>query len=330
MAKKGKGKGKKGKGGKGKKGKSAEPEPEPKDPLKEFKRFAETYEICCRSYAIPQLDSVLEQIKKWKAGPTDGDKAGEVCLEPQYVCADPRLDALSCKAIAETLMEFDHIRQVAFFAAAVGDEGMLTLADVIKTNKLKSLELVNAARGTAGCQALSNVLRTNASLKVLTLDHNQLGDAGVAALVSELRWNFGLSSLSLKYCDIGPAGAAAIGENLLGSVQSKLQKLSLMGNPLGDEGLVGLSGGPPPAVPALTANKHLTELDLRDVQLSEVEDFGIRALSAMLQTNTVLSTIDLRMNQLGDLAGQIIIQALPPLGTASAIKYVHLSERMKK
>ena len=103
-----------------------------------------------------------------------------------------------------------------------------------------------------------------------------------------------------------------------------------VGNPLGDEGLVGLSGGPPPAVPALTANKHLTELDLRDVQLSEVEDFGIRALSAMLQTNTVLSTIDLRMNQLGDLAGQIIIQALPPLGTASAIKYVHLSERMKK
>ena len=85
-----------------------------------------------------------------------------------------------------------------------------------------------------------------------------------------------------------------------------------------------------PAGPARTANKHLTELDLRDVQLSEVEDFGIRALSAMLQTNTVLSTIDLRMHQLGDLPGQLIIQALPPLGTASAIKYVHLSERMKK
>ena len=35
-------------------------------------------------------------------------------------------------------------RQVAFFAAAVSDEGLTTLVDVIKTNKLKSLELVNA------------------------------------------------------------------------------------------------------------------------------------------------------------------------------------------
>ena len=59
MAKKGKGKGKE-KGGKGKwkgKGKKgAEPEPEPKDPLKEFKRFAETYEVACRSYAVPPLE----------------------------------------------------------------------------------------------------------------------------------------------------------------------------------------------------------------------------------------------------------------------------------
>lgn len=341
MAKKGKGKGKekggKGKGkGKGKKG--AEPEPEPKDPLKEFKRFAETYEVACRSYAVPPLESVLDQIKKWR----NPNEDGEVVLSPFFVCADPRLDALHTKAIAETLQEFDHIRQVAFFAAAVSDEGLTTLVDVIKTNKLRSLELVNAAVHAPGMQVLSNVLRTNASLKSLTLDHNQLGNDGARALVSELRWNFGLTVLSLKYCEIGPEGAAAIGTFLLGSAQSKVQNLSLQGNPLGDKGLIGLAGRPDgttswvdaempdTASKGLMANKHLTELDLRDVQLSAIEESGMRALGNMLQVNATLGTIDLRMNQLGDLAGQILIQTLPPLGTATAIKYIHLSERMEK
>ena len=122
-----------------------------------------------------------------------------------------------------------------------------------------------------------------------------------------------------------------------------MQNLSLQGNPLGDKGLIGLAGradgttswvdaemGSDMGSKALMMNKHLTELDLRDVQLVPVEEDGMRALATMLSANTTLTTIDLRMNQIGDLAGQILIQALPPLGTAAAIKYIHLSERMKK
>ena len=60
-------------------------------------------------------------------------------------------------------------------AAAIGDEGCTTLAEVIKNNKLRSLELINAAAKAPGMQVLSNVLRTNASLKNLVLDHNPIG-----------------------------------------------------------------------------------------------------------------------------------------------------------
>ena len=66
----------------------------------------------------------------------------------------------------------------------------------------------------------------------------------------------------------------------------------------------------------------------------------------MLQINGVLQTVDLRMNQIGDQGGQALIKVLPvaPVADAGAegpamavngkppakIKFIHISERMKK
>ena len=102
MAKKGKGKGK---GTKDKK--KAGPEIEPIDPLKELRRFQETYLGRCENFGVAPLDSILEQVKKWKIPNDDGD----VVLSPQFVCADCRMDSLHAKALAETLCEFDGMCQ---------------------------------------------------------------------------------------------------------------------------------------------------------------------------------------------------------------------------
>jgi hypothetical protein len=72
-----------------------------------------------------------------------------------------------------------HIKQLAFLGTPIGDEGVTALCDVLRTNKLRSLELVNVAARAAGAQVLSNGLKVNASLKVLVMDHNPLGDDGV-------------------------------------------------------------------------------------------------------------------------------------------------------
>lgn len=280
MAKKGKGKEKS-------KKKNALPEPEPVEPLKEIKRFAEVYQTRCTTYGVLPLESILEQIKKWKAPNDDGD----VVLSPQFACSDPSMDALHAKALAETLREFDglcqcgcgspwdscrtqpdpeklkaprwHIRQVAFYASAIGDDGCTTLASVIRTNKLRSVELINVAARAPGMQVFSNILKANGSLKTLVVDHNPLGCAGAAALVSQLRWNMGLVRLSMQYCNIGVEGARAIGECALGSpqvrvtvpasaaaarfdvlsAQGKLVELSLQGNHLGEDGVAALCAG---------------------------------------------------------------------------------------
>ena len=74
-----------------------------------------------------------------------------------------------------------HIRQVAFYASAIGDDGCTTLASVIRTNKLRSVELINVAARAPGMQVFSNILKANGSLRTLVVDHNPLGCAGAAA-----------------------------------------------------------------------------------------------------------------------------------------------------
>ena len=50
--------------------------------------------------------------------------------------------------------------------------------------KITGLELINNDIHAAGAQALSNALKTNASITTLTLDHNDLGGTGIEALSS--------------------------------------------------------------------------------------------------------------------------------------------------
>jgi len=121
------------------------------------------------------------------------------------------------------------------------------------------VEFMDCGVGVEGCAALGAALMlgANASLETLRLDLNPgVGDAGLIQLCRGLRTNRTLRTLTLGYCNIGPAGAAAIAA-VLGSSLSSLEKIGLMGNSLGSEGLYILAQ-------AAARSKTLLQLNLRD------------------------------------------------------------------
>jgi len=312
MAKKGKGKGKgkdkgkKGKKGKGKGKKSAEPEIPPEPPTSVLKRMREIYAAKCTEYRAPPAASFLAQIQQQLQG-TDGEAA----LSPAFVCSEATIDGIGAKALTDTLQQFPHIRNVHFWTSPIGDPGCLLLADVLRTNKLTILEAINTAMGPGSMGELSKVLKTNASLHTLVLDHNAIGSDGAAALAREMRWNFGVKKLSLAFCDIGAAGAEALRDDVLVPRTTRVEQLILSGNPLQHGGVAAIADG-------LHTNKKLTSLNLQDVNIGESESSSSAALARMLRHNTTLTELDLRLNQIGEAGGIELARAFAPLPSVDA------------
>ncbi len=78
---------------------------------------------------------------------------------------------------------------------------------------LTTLDLESNQIGDAGAAALSEALKSNATLTKLFLQ-NQVGEAGAAALSEALKINATLTELNLGDNQIGDAGAAALSEAL--------------------------------------------------------------------------------------------------------------------
>lgn len=146
----------------------------------------------------------------------------------------------------------------------VGDVGAAAVAELLKDGKgldllLEGVELMDCGIGPVGCRALGNslILGGNTSLLSLKLELNLgLGDEGARELARGLRTNRTLKQLSLNYCDIGPAGAEALAE-VLASPIGTLESVSLLGNRLGSLGLLSLAV-------AAHYSKTLKELILKD------------------------------------------------------------------
>lgn len=136
-------------------------------------------------------------------------------------------------------------------------------AEVLRNGKtevpLTQVEFMDCGVGPEGAAALGQALMlgANSTLEILRLDLNPgIGDAGVAQLCRGLRTNRSLKRLTLGYCGVGPDGAAALA-SVLESPLCGLEKLDLMGNALGSEGLHMLAT-------AAYRSKTLVDMNLRD------------------------------------------------------------------
>ena len=120
------------------------------------------------------------------------------------------------------------------------------------------------------------------SIRLLTLDHNQVGRTGADALAQVVQTSRQLKYLSLRHCGlVGPdiqRLCLSLGSN------SHLIALRLASNHLGDQGMDYLTE-------ALRTNRALTHLDLFDVHLTNQ---GARFLELALRANpTTLKSLRL-------------------------------------
>ena len=122
-------------------------------------------------------------------------------------------------------------------------------------------------------------------------------DAGASVLAAALGQGAlpRLQTLLLPNTAIGDAGLVALAPAL--RQRSVLEHLSLIGNPLGDEGLAALLAPPPPAGALPPPKRVLARLGTLDLRYTEVTDAGCVTLTAALDSGALPA---LRTVYLGD------------------------------
>ena len=162
---------------------------------------------------------------------------------------------------------------------------------------LSHLSVRRNTLGDAGIAYVAAALQGNATLRSLVVDSNEIGDEGAIALAKSLEHNHGLTYLSMRENGVGPevhfrhegetsgigdAAAKALARMLarndaltvlwLGSCEIGDEGARALASVLCDEGRAGQARS--------KANVSLTELDIRENQLSEGAKEELRVAAA--------------------------------------------------
>jgi hypothetical protein len=164
-----------------------------------------------------------------------------------------------------------------------------TLGSVLPA--LESLYLIEPTAGPDGVQRLAERLGAGAlpAVTVLILNSMHVGDAGASALAAALGRGAlpRLQRLWLDDAAIGDAGLVALAPAL--RRRPALERLSLYGNPFGDEGLAALAAPPPPppagALPPPTGG--LTKLKALGLIKTQITDAGCAILATALDSGAL-------------------------------------------
>jgi len=163
---------------------------------------------------------------------------------------------------------YKHVKALRLWRADARDSGAAAVADVLKNGphdkvELELVELMDSGITPAGCAALGSalVLGANASLRTLRLDMNgALRDEGVEALCRGLRSNRSLRVLTLAHCGLTERAAAVLATQWMASPLCVAEAFDLTGNKLGARGVQTLAR-------AAATSKTLKELVLCDNQI---------------------------------------------------------------
>ena len=170
---------------------------------------------------------------------------------------------------------------------------------------LRSLNLTCNNIGLKGGVAIAEALRVNRSLTTLVLWGNKLGPEGGVALAEALKINGSLTSLNIRLNGIGVEGGKAVAEAL--RVNGSLTELDLDRNMIGDEGWCAIFD---------------TLRDNSDTKIAKWflggEDINLKialSLAAYVAASGSLTSLDLRVNNIGDAGGKAIAEALRSNGS---------------
>lgn len=159
---------------------------------------------------------------------------------------------------------------------------------------LHSIDILGCAIGDESTRLLASALsrRVNkSSLRCISLDANKIGDGSADVLVEALEGHHNLVELSLGDNEIGRRGCIAL-RNFLSSSKTKLNKLNLENNQIGDDEIALL-------MDPLCNSKSLRELSLSFN--SKITQSGWRMFSACLQNgNSAMEKLDLSSNNVAN------------------------------
>eukprot|EP00964_Phaeocystis_antarctica_P103613 scaffold68867_cov63-Phaeocystis_antarctica.AAC.2 len=207
----------------------------------------------------------------------DHEAAAALCL---------KMGLRSCKELREAKVVYWHDKGLS-----AADLTLLgTLGSVLPALEELSLNQSPGAAGPDGVQRLAEGLGAGAlpAVTALVIHGMHVGDAGALALAAALGQGAlpQLKILTLSTTAIGDAGLVALAPAL--RRLPALGKLSLGGNPFGDEGLAALVAPLPPAsTPPPPPAGVLTKLKQLKLSRTLVTDTGCAALAAALDSGAL-------------------------------------------
>lgn len=225
---------------------------------------------------------------------------------PTQVVIGKSIEPLLAKVCMKSLVavNYEGLKQLRFWGCGFGDLGVKFIAEGLRSLPgVKHLEIMDCLVSPKGCEYLASVLQniTQAQLRTLRLDCNNIGSTGAAVLSRGLSFNSCLKTLSLKHCNIEKEGGEAIGV-LLATKVTAIETLEMEGNELGNDGIIALCAG-------LRSNDSLTDIDLSLTKFGG-DTNAILALAAAFRTTPKLKWINLDGNLIGDEGLQTLLDNL--------------------
>ncbi|EGZ22664.1 hypothetical protein PHYSODRAFT_488550 [Phytophthora sojae] len=216
--------------------------------------------------------------------------SGNSQLEELYLSGH-KVGAQGLQAFADCLAVNSTLKHLSLGSEALGDDAVKTLSAGLARNAqsaLESWDLEFKSLGVDGAAAVGELLKTNKSLKTVTLSRNQIGDEGVKKLAERLSENAEAGVKELSVTDVGISGA---GLDSLAALVEK-ESCSLMTLQVSFNGLETASSK---FFDAFKTNKSLTKLQMKECKLT---DDHVAALAAALKQNSTLVEVDLSDNEL--------------------------------
>ncbi|XP_062512145.1 NLR family CARD domain-containing protein 3-like [Corticium candelabrum] len=185
--------------------------------------------------------------------------------------------------LARFIKETDTLKSIDLGENGIGDEGAIVLAQALCVNRtVHHVNLKACGVGDGGAmrfaEALYNAPDTR-GLQILILDfNNKVGDAAVEMIAQALKTNRTVKVLSVKYCRVGDEGGVQVARSL--KENDCLEELHLDGNDVGDATALELAE-------AIKINRTLRHLHLSNTHIrNQGQD---KLIDALKVNNTILS-----------------------------------------
>mmetsp|Transcript_6180 Transcript_6180/g.9002 ORF Transcript_6180/g.9002 Transcript_6180/m.9002 type:complete len:904 (-) Transcript_6180:232-2943(-) len=165
---------------------------------------------------------------------------------------------------------------------------------------MRELFIGGSGMSMEGCQAVSDMIASNSSLRVLSLSDNNIGDAEAAVLSKALSANkdeFALEALQLSFNKLTCVGVESLMNSVWGS--KTLKEVRLDNNKIGDRGaqLVAV---------VLTS----TDLEILDIGFNNITSVGMKALMKLIAENKSLKSLSISGNRLDTVGSKAVAFAL--------------------